>query len=209
VIAPGRLVVPAIGRNIFSDDHGQTWQYEKLPPGTSEGTIVELNDGTLLRNDRATKKMWEENGKRRMLARGSISAAADSSWMWQPCDELLDPKCQGSAIAFNNSADERHILFLNSASTETRMKMRLRRCTDNGRTWGESWSLYDIAGCPKPKGKPLKGVGAYSSLTRTADGMVAALVEQEEEDGTCSVSLVAFQLPQLPDVFGPPTLARS
>ena len=193
VIAPGRLIVPAIGRNIFSNDHGKTWQYEKLPPGTSEGTIVELNDGTLLRNDRATKKMWEEKGKRRMLARGSISLT-DSSWEWKPCDELLDPRCQASALAFTNSGGERHILFLNSASTETRMKTRLRCSTDNGCTWATSWCLYDTVGCPKPKGKPLKGVGAYSSLAMTADGTITALVEKEEEDGACSVSLVAFQL---------------
>ena len=50
----GTLVIPTIGRNIYSTDHGATWQYQRIPGGTSEGAIVELNDGRLMRNDRAT-----------------------------------------------------------------------------------------------------------------------------------------------------------
>ncbi len=49
---PGRLIIPARRRNIYSDDHGQTWHYQIIPAGTDEGTIVELADGTLMRNDR-------------------------------------------------------------------------------------------------------------------------------------------------------------
>ena len=27
----GRLVIPAIGRNIYSDDHGEHWVYQTMP----------------------------------------------------------------------------------------------------------------------------------------------------------------------------------
>lgn len=49
-----RLIIPAIGRNIYSDDNGETWNYSLIPGTTSEGTIVEKLNGTLVRNDRST-----------------------------------------------------------------------------------------------------------------------------------------------------------
>lgn len=54
----GRLIVPANGRNIYSDDHGETWtQGGWLPSGSSEATVVELSDGRLFRNSRATGRL--------------------------------------------------------------------------------------------------------------------------------------------------------
>merc|ERR1712093_839633 len=72
----GRLVIPAIGRNIYSDDHGEHWKYQIMPTiddriVTSEGTIVELTDGRLMRNDRPNGATWENISKRRWVSRGS------------------------------------------------------------------------------------------------------------------------------------------
>ena len=36
----GRLVIPAIGRNIYSDDHGEHWVYQTMP--TIDDRIVTL-----------------------------------------------------------------------------------------------------------------------------------------------------------------------
>src|SRR5690606_40016488 len=57
----GRLVIPAIGRNIQSDDHGVTW-YEsgRLIADTNEPTVVELTDGTLMRRSEERRVGKEE-----------------------------------------------------------------------------------------------------------------------------------------------------
>lgn len=87
----GTLVIPAQGRNIYSTDHGATWHYKLIPGGTSEGAIVELMDGRLMRNDRATSTVWA-TAKRRRVSRGTIAGSFST---FAPDDVLLDPACQG------------------------------------------------------------------------------------------------------------------
>ena len=189
--ASGRLVIPAQHRNFYSDDHGATWHVQLIQTadgayqqGTSEGAIVELADGRLLRNDRATSRVWE-TAKRRWVARGDIGTSYST---FAPDDTLLDPACQGSILRYNFDSPAR-IVFLNSASTVTRTKMNVRISYDDGRTWPVHRFLSDA---PLPNWSGLGGgdwaEGGYSSMTKTADYHVGALVEVNESVSRSSTS---------------------
>ncbi len=169
-----RLIIPAIRRNIYSDDGGATWSYQQIPWGTSEGTIVEESDGTLVRNDRAVSSEWEIY-KRRRISRGDIVSNGFSAWTSD--NTLLDPQCQGSIFRYTGAPEKSRILFLNPASTERRCKMRIRISYDEGHTWPISRRIHDYmteeASCDD-------GRGGYSSVGKTADNMVGALIEVNE-----------------------------
>lgn len=177
---PGRLIIPALRRNIYSDDHGATWQYQLIPGGTDEGTIIERMNGTLMRNDRPTTSQWEAS-KRRRISTGSIEGGFSS---FTSDGTLLDPKCQGSILRYNTDSPNR-IVFLNSASTVTRGKMRVRISYDNGQTWPISRRIYDWLTEAEAQAQ---GKGGYSSMIKTADYHVGALIEINEDTGNNSTS---------------------
>lgn len=167
----GRLIIPANRRNIYSDDHGATWHYQLVPNGSGEPTIIELMDGRLMRNDRPGSAQFE-TAKRRWISTGTIGG----SWTaWAPHNTLLDPRCEGSVLRY--TGEPSRIMFLNPASSERRCKMRIRISYDEGVTWPISrrthdW-LSDEATCDQ-------GKGGYSSMAKTADYAVAALIEINE-----------------------------
>lgn len=181
---PGRLIAPSTNRNIYSDDHGKTWKMASIPGGTGEGAIVELSDGTLMRNDRAGGSIWEQY-KRRMVSVGTIE---DGFAAFDGHDELLDPRCQGSTLRYSN--DTNRILFLNPASTERRCKMRVRISYDDGKTWPVSRRIHDNMTddetCTNLR-------GGYSSMTKTADYHVGALIERGGTNK--SIEFHRFNLP--------------
>ncbi|GFJ89498.1 sialidase [Phytohabitans rumicis] len=199
----GWLVIPAQHRNIYSDDHGATWKVQRLTTAsgaiqeaTSEGTVLQLTDGRLMRNDRAVSDAWE-TGKRRWVARGSITSSYSAL---APDSTLLDPACQGSILRYNLDSPTR-IVFLNSASTVARTKMNVRISYDEGQTWPIHRFLSDA---PLPDWAGLGGgnwaEGGYSSMAKTADYFVGALVEVDEhsgDGGTSHLSVVfrKFNLP--------------
>jgi sialidase-1 len=163
----GTLVIPAQHRNIYSTDHGKTWRVQKLGEPTGEATITQLADGSLYRNDRPTTASWN-TAKHRWVSRGSIAGGFSA---YGADAKLLDPKNEASVLQYNTDAPARTI-FLNSASTTTRTQMRVRISYDNARTWPNSRPLSEG---PKPAGAGTEG--GYSSMTRTADNRIGALVE--------------------------------
>lgn len=187
----GTLVIPAQGRNIYSTDHGATWQYKLIPGGTSEGAIVELNDGRLMRNDRPTSTVWA-NAKRRHVSRGTLTGSFSA---FTPDNVLPDPACQGSIVRYTGSPDR--IMVLNSASTETRCKMRVRISYDGGVTWPISRKIYDWLTDSEAFAQ---GKGGYSSMVKTADYTIGALIEINENTGNSanshrSIEFHKFNLP--------------
>lgn len=170
----GALVIPAQHRNIYSTDHGRTWKVQKLAEGTGEATITELADGTLYRNDRPGGTTWAEIAKRRFVARGGLDSGFTP---FTPDDTLLDPKNQASVLQYNNDAPARTI-FLNSASTEVRTKMRVRLSYDGARTWPVSRPLSDGPSAPGAGTE-----GGYSSMAKTSDYRIGALVESNLDVG--------------------------
>jgi sialidase-1 len=188
----GRLVIPATNRNIYSDDHGTTWQVARITNSstgsiqeeTGEGTVLQLTDGRLMRNDRAVGAVWEVSA-RRWVARGTIEDGFDA---FAPDATLLDPPAEASIMRYNTDSPTR-IVFLNSASTVTRTKMNVRISYDEAQTWPVHRFLSD-APLPAWSGLGAGSVaeGGYSSMAKTADFFVGALVEVNENTGDSSTS---------------------
>jgi sialidase-1 len=168
----GELVVPAHGRNLvgLGSTGNRTWTYQLLNGAGSEGTVAQTPDGNLYRNDRPTG-----SGSARLVGRGTLARfaplAADS--------RLPDPRCEGSLLVYNEDAPARTI-FMNSASTTSRRHLRVRISYDAAaRTFNAGRALSDA---------PVSGVGfegGYTSMTKTGDFKVGALVETDFfNDGT-------------------------
>ncbi len=175
--ARGRLIIPAQGRNIYSDDHGETWRYELVPTGTGETTIVELANGLLMRNDRPVAAEWEDD-RARFVAIGSIESGFSP---FRADRNLPDSRCQASILRYSWTPSR--ILFLNPANNEGsgmpfRCRMTVRLSYDEGATWAESRALFPdltaIEACEQ-------GYGGYSSLIATADSDIGALVEHNSD----------------------------
>lgn len=179
----GRLIIPALGRNLYSDNHGTSWHYQPIRSGTSEGTVVQLCNGDLLRNDRAASGAFKAR-KRRQI---SISSNNGNSWSsWRSSDDLLDPLCQASLLRYNDSYPAR-LIFINPATTLTglvnRKKMRVRISYDDGVTWPVE-RLLDANN------------GGYSSMAKTADFQIASLQEYRGGNNTnYSIKYRRFNLP--------------
>lgn len=159
----GRLVIPAIGRNIQSDDHGLTWYQSGYIQGdTNEATVVDLTDGTLMRNDRLSAN---KERKRR-----AISTSRDQGATWSPvyyAPELIDPVVQASIVRYlpaDNDLGSRLLVFANPASENVRENMTVRLSHDDGATWPVAKTVYS-------------GHSAYSSLTVLPDGTIGLLFE--------------------------------
>lgn len=110
----GKLIIPARRRNIYSEDHGQTWSYKMLlakadcdpsvpdgcdplvprtAPETVSHTIVELADGGFLRNDQPPS---EDGVHYRYTLRLDANQAAIG--FWRADTDLLDPGSQASIL---------------------------------------------------------------------------------------------------------------
>jgi len=160
----GRLIIPASGRNIYSDNNGSTWQYESIPGGTSEGTIVERLTGVLMRNDRGV-------GSTDFYRYKSVGGIGSGWGSFEAVTTLPDPHCEGSILRYTDSPSR--ILFMNAASQTTRTAMRIRISNDEGVTWPTSKLMPQI-------GTGNAKQGGYSSLVKTADNMIGALIEFNE-----------------------------
>ncbi|KAH6842908.1 glycoside hydrolase family 33 protein [Chaetomium sp. MPI-CAGE-AT-0009] len=167
-LTTGELVVPAQGRNIIGrgPEGNRTWSMQILSGAGSEGTIAQTPDGKLYRNDRSG------SGDYRRVARGTLTSFgtfADDSG-------LPDPKCEGSVLLYNraDSKGPARTIFMNSASKTSRREMRVRISYDsNAAKWNYGRELANA---------PVSGAGnegGYSSMTKTADFKIGALVESD------------------------------
>lgn len=178
----GRLIVPALGRNIYSDNHGGTWRSHPIKSGTSEGTIVQLCNGDLLRNDRAEAGAFQARKRRQV----SISSNNGNSWsLWKSSEDLIDSPGPGSLIRYNHSYPQR-LVFINAATTlgglVNQKKMTVKVSYDEGKTWPVE-RLLDANN------------GGYSSLVRTEDNQIASLQElRENNNRSSSIKFRRFNL---------------
>jgi sialidase-1 len=164
----GELVVPAQRRNIIGrgTPGNRTWSMQQLSDGGSEATICQTPDGNLYRNDRPGKADY------RSVARGTLANfgtfAADTG--------LPDPACEGSVLLYNlaSSAGPARVIFMNSASQDSRRQMRVRISydLDVGKfDYGRKLSDDSVSGVGYE--------GGYSSMTKTTDAKIGALVETD------------------------------
>ena len=178
--AAGRLVIPAIGRDIISDDHGRTWRTDgPTPPGTSEAQIVELSDGGLLRAARPVSNKG--------LHRFPLTLSGDQGATWSPLrypDELLTPVCQGSLIRHCPAGESERgiLLFSHPGSEKKRERLTVRASYDDGATWPDAWVLHpDRAG--------------YSCLASLDGGDVGCLFECGKSRNYERIDFARFHLP--------------
>ncbi|KAK4157046.1 glycoside hydrolase [Chaetomidium leptoderma] len=169
-LTSGELVVPAQGRNIIGrgTSGNRTWSMQLLSGAGSEGTIAQTPDGKLYRNDRPGG-----SGDYRRVARGTLAGGFGT---FADDGALPDPQCEGSVLLYNqaDSKGPARTVFLNSASKDSRRAMRVRISYDqNAAKWNFGRELSDA---------PVSGAGnegGYSSMIKTADFKIGALVESD------------------------------
>lgn len=169
VLTSGELVVPAQGRNLVGtgEPGKRTWKYQALSGAGSEGTVVQTQDGKLYRNDRA----GGDDGYRK-VARGDLESFSAFSLD----DGLPDPGCEGATLLYNRKDDSglSRVVFMNSANKDSRRHMRVRVSYDDDAAkfnYGRELSDAPISGAGNE--------GGYSSMTKTKDWKVGALVETD------------------------------
>jgi len=148
-------------------------------------TIVEKMDGTLLRNDRPNATEWAA-AKKRVKSSGTITGGFGS---WSADAALTDPMCEGSILRYNRDAPDR-IYFLNPNSDSKRCNMTVRISYDQGATWPINRAIYDWNTCDYAAIEAGNNIakGGYSSMIKTADFAVGALIEINEGLSSSSTS---------------------
>jgi sialidase-1 len=131
-------------------------------------------DGTLMRNDRPGTSSWQTSKTRRKSV-GTISGGFPA---WSTVPALPDPKCEGSMLRYNASLPNRRIIFLNPNGTGQRCNMTARISYDDGMTWPKSRALFPASNCNYSTTTSPKG--GYSSMVKTEDFCVGALIEMNE-----------------------------
>lgn len=144
----------------YSDDHGATWKMgTPVGPGGDENKTVELNDGTVMLNNRSAPY--------RTIAYSTDGGATYTPFVQDT--ELPDPANNASVMRYAPDAPAANpqsswLLFSNTEAT-SRKNLTVKMSCDNGKTW------------------PIKkvvdaGASAYSTLTRLPDGRLGLLYER-------------------------------
>ncbi|MEU8624696.1 sialidase family protein [Streptomyces sp. NPDC048669] len=145
----------------YSDDHGATWKMGKpVGPGGDENKTVELNDGTVMLNNRSAPYR-------------TIAYSTDGGVTYTPFvqdTQLPDPANNASVIRYAPDAaasdpQSSWLLFSNTEDTGARRNLTVKMSCDNGKTW-------PIRKVVDP------GAAAYSTLTRLPDGRLGLLYER-------------------------------
>ncbi|KAH8660264.1 glycoside hydrolase family 33 protein [Xylariales sp. PMI_506] len=184
VLTTGEIVIPAKDRNIIGrGSPGQrTWSYQSLTGAGWEGTITQTPDGNLYRNDRST----DADDNYRIVARGTLTSfsafAVDTG--------LPDPAAEASTLLYNVATSDApsRVIFLNSADPTLRRYMRVRISYDaDAAKYNFGRWLSDA---------PLSGAGTeggYSSMTKTGDKKIGALVESNFLDSDTGNRLIIWR----------------
>ena len=145
----GRVIIPSrhednidgksFSHIIYSDNNGETWQIggSALRRKTTESTVVELSDGSIMLNSRN----GADGQQYRMV---SISKdGGESFFSTDACFVLNEPTCQGSLLrySFNSITKKANILFSNPNSSEKSVRVNgtIRLSDDDGSTWTKSF----------------------------------------------------------------------
>lgn len=157
----------------YSKDGGKTWAYgEPLPQSSSECTIVELKDGSIMINARN-----EATANQRV-----VYTTKDLAKTWDEhetnCNTLQEPTCQGNLLAIDHPKYGRFLLFSNPMGGDLgapkqgrRNRMTVRVSTDEGLTWSNGFE-YDT-----------RTTSGYSSMALVNDDTIG--ITYESARGHC------------------------
>ncbi|MFD8692248.1 exo-alpha-sialidase [Streptomyces sp. NPDC059651] len=144
----------------YSDDHGATWRTgAPVGPGGDENKTVELNDGTIMLNNRSAPYR-------------TIAYSTDGGVTYTPFVqdiELPDPANNASVMRYApdvpaSNPQSSWLLFSNTEAT-SRKNLTVKMSCDNGKTW----PIRKVVDA---------GAAAYSTLTRLPDGRLGLLYER-------------------------------
>lgn len=144
----------------YSDDHGETWHMgTPVGPGGDENKTVELNDGTVMLNNRSAPYR-------------TVAYSADGGVTYTPFvqdTQLPDPANNGSIMRYAPDAPASNpqsswLLFSNTEAT-SRKNLTVKMSCDNGKTW----PIRKVVDA---------GAAAYSTLTRLPSGRLGLLYER-------------------------------
>jgi sialidase-1 len=171
----GRIIMPSrheekrsYSHVIYSDDNGETWQIggSALRNQTTESTVVELSDGSIMLNSR--------NGRDGEQFR-MVSLSRDGGhtfYSTSACQQLNEPTCQGVLLrhSIHPETGKAILLFSNPDSSEKSVRVNgtIRISTDDGESWTKSYRYSPAA----------PAFSGYSDLALMPDGQdVAVLYE--------------------------------
>jgi len=171
----GRIIIPSrheekrsFSHVIYSDDNGETWQIggSALRNQTTESTVVELSDGSIMLNSR--------NGRDGEQFR-MVSLSRDGGhtfYSTTPCHQLNEPTCQGVLLrhSIHPETGKAILLFSNPDSSEKSVRVNgtIRISMDDGESWTKSYRYSPAA----------PAFSGYSDLALMPDGQdVAVLYE--------------------------------
>ena len=169
----GRIIFPASGKNIISNDSGKSWSVLKMLHGGSESTVVELCSGQLMRNDRpgfsSTKFLSASNTPNNRVY--SIGNSEGTTWSdWQAMHGIImpvNPWVQASLIKLGCTQDNKTILAFSTPNhPKSREKMSVFISEDSGITWYKKQQFT-------------KGKSDYSSLVKISNNNLGILYEDE------------------------------
>lgn len=154
--------------SVYSDDHGATWKAgDAVGSGMDENKVVELSDGRLMLNSRASDRVWARK----------IAYSTDGGETWGPVTvehQLPDPHNNAHILrAFPDApegSDKAKILLYSSSSGGGRTNGLVRISWDDGKTWSAQKQFKS-------------GYMAYSVMTTlTKTGGYGLLYEGDNND---------------------------
>ncbi|MDJ0765651.1 MAG: sialidase family protein [Myxococcota bacterium] len=189
---PGRLVFPARNRNVFSDppQTGETrvWSSYGIRDGegqnqaqsiTNEPTVVEKNNGWLMRNDRSS--IIDDSNQHEPERRVSLQVSGDSQeWTAFEKSELHtgETGCHASLLRYTAGSGMHRLLF-SSPSQGKRQNLRIAVSYNEG----ESWEIEAVLLNPREGDFSTEFCTRYDSLMNLVGGETCYntdLVRREE-----------------------------
>lgn len=177
----GRLVQPIVYRdaagtshaaNIYSDDHGQTWQRgSSASGGVNESKAVERSTGAV------TQNMRHNSVRARHLATSTDGGRTFGAATASPV--LNDPLCNADETSYLTPAQRgangaplrtATALYSGNAHPTARSDLTVRLSTDDGATW-------PVRALIKP------GAAGYSTMAVLSNGQIGALYEIGDTGG--------------------------
>ena len=145
----GRLLVPSYGHFgaapsgssvMYSDDHGRSWEVtSSFAPGSAEGDVAELNDGTVIYSMRSEIVPMSGCGDYfhcRLTARSLDKGLTFQNLTSEP--SLPDPRSKGGIATTPKGV----CVFANDANDENRTNVTVKVSRDGGYTWNEGQEVY-------------------------------------------------------------------